>query len=162
MIRNSNKNRVTLHFDNTTGTIRQHLLFNLELYIEKDKDSPMSTHSNTIIIIEDDKQTVALFHSMFRRNCVDLVCISSRELYQLATITQNCQPIVVILDYMSIMHNYDNTLDILDSVMPNIPTIITTTIEDDKLSASFDYEVKKPFYPTDIFMIIQDVVQQNS
>lgn len=122
----------------------------------------MSTHSDTIIIIEDDKQTVVLFNSMFRRNCVDLVCISSRELYQLATIAQNCQPIVVILDYVSIMHNYDKTLDMLDSVMPNVPTIITTTIDEDKLSASFDYEVKKPFYPTDILMIIQDVVQQNS
>lgn len=121
----------------------------------------MSTHSNTIILVENDQQTMALFNSMFRNDCVNLVCISSSELTQLAMIIQNYQPIAVILDYVSIMGNYDNTVHILGSVTPNIPTIIMTTIEDDKLSTTFDYEIKKPFSLSKIYNIVWDVMQQS-
>ena len=122
----------------------------------------MNMYPNTIIIVEDDKQTVALFHNMFRRNCMNLVCLSSRELYQLDLLTRNHQPLMMIFDYVSIMHNYEDTIAMLDLVAPNIPTIIMTTIEENKLATTFDYAVKKPFYPADFFMIIRDVVQRNS
>jgi DNA-binding response OmpR family regulator len=122
----------------------------------------MSTTSDTIIVVENDDQTLALFNHMFRRRCINLVCISSNDLYQLGNLITLHQPLVIILDYVSIMRNYEKTCDILNSSGSQIPTIIMTTLEDDTLSSSFTYIVKKPFYPSDILMIIQDVIQRST
>jgi|GEM_PF-2770222 len=105
----------------------------------------MSVNSNTIIIVEDDEQTVALINHMFCHHCTNVVSLPSNKICQLDALIQNHQPTLIILDYMSIRCNYDMTLELLKSVTPTIPTVIMTTIDDDTLSASFDYTIRKPF-----------------
>lgn len=121
----------------------------------------MSVNSYTIVIIEDDVQTVALFNHMLLRSCINLVSISSNDLYQLDTLLQNHQPMLIILDYMSIRCDYAGTVQRLQSSAPNVPTVIITTIDHNTFSSSFDYAIRKPFYKSDILMIIQDVIQRS-
>jgi len=121
----------------------------------------MSANSNTILLVEDDEQTVALINHIFGHSCTNVVSLASNKLCQLNKLIQNHHPTLIILDYMSIRRDYDTTLVHLKSFVPMIPTVIMTTIDDDTLSASFDYTIRKPFYKADIFMIMQDAVQRS-
>ena len=119
----------------------------------------MGSNSDTILIVEDDELTVTLFHHMLRHSCTNVVSLSSSKLDHLYEAIQTHQPMLIIFDFMSIRRNYDMVRDLLKLLVPHIPSVIMTSIDDDSLSDSFNYVIRKPFYKSDIFMIIQDVIQ---
>lgn len=122
----------------------------------------MCVNPNTIILVENDIQTVALLQHILCRKCVNVVSITSKELHQLNTLIQNHQPTLVIFDYMSIRYYYADTCNMLHSTLFRIPTVLLTSINTNTMSASFDYIIKKPFYTSDIFMVMQDVLEKST
>ena len=122
----------------------------------------MSVNPNTIILVENDAQTVTLLNHIFCRKCINVVSISSSKIDQLDTLIENNQPRLIMLDYMSIRRNYDAICRVLSSFATPIPTALLTSISGDALSTSFDYVIKKPFYLSDISMILQDVVEKST
>jgi len=90
------------------------------------------------------------------------VSISANEIHELGTLIQNHQPTLIMLDYMSIRRDYDTICKLLNTLASCIPTALMTSINSDALATSFDYLIKKPFYLSDISMIMQDVVEKST
>ena len=118
----------------------------------------MNANPKTIILVEDDAQTVVLFNNMFRRNGFRLVCITPKDIAYLSTFVELYQPMLIILDYMTIKRYFDATVDRLDSLDLNLPILMMTTIEDEKLSAVFNRIIRKPFSPSQILDEVREAI----
>jgi len=116
----------------------------------------------TIILVENDTQTVTLLNHIFCRKTINVVSISASELHKLDTLIQIHKPTLIILDYMSIRRDYDTICQLLNTFTSRIPTALLTSINSDTLATSFDYLIKKPFYLSDISMLMQDVIEKST
>ena len=111
----------------------------------------------TMFIIEDNQQTARLFHDMFRHSQMNLVMLQSSDLHQLGDLIDSYQPIVVIMDYMSIIYDYDHIVNLIPL---HIPTVLLTAIEDNKFQTSVDYCIKKPFAPSQLYTLLNEISRE--
>ena len=116
----------------------------------------MNTDPETMLIIEDNPQIVRLFTDMFRHSDLNLVFLSSFDLHRLPDFIDEYQPMSVMMDYMTIHDQYDV---VVCSIPLHIPTVMLTPIEDRKFVTHVDYCIKKPFAPSQIYAIMNDITR---
>lgn len=114
----------------------------------------MNTYPETMLIIEDNPQIMRLFFDMFRHSDLNLVCLSSFDLHRLPDLIEDYQPMVVMMDYMTIHSQYDA---VVSAIPLHIPTVMLTPIEDSKFATNVDYCIKKPFAPSQIYAVMNDI-----
>lgn len=117
----------------------------------------MCSHSRTMIVIEDNPKLVRLFCDMFLQTDVHLVFLTSDDLCHLGDIIDEHQPIVVIMDYMTIISAYDS---VINTIPLYIPTVLLTPIEESKFAIHVDYCLKQPFAPSQIYAIMKHITER--
>ena len=116
----------------------------------------MNTDPETMLIIEDNPKIVRLFSDMFRQINVNLVCLSSFDLYHLPDLIDDYQPMIVFMDYMTIHNHYDV---VISAIPLYIPTVMLTPIEDRRFATNVDYCIKKPFAPSQVYAVMNDITR---
>lgn len=111
----------------------------------------MTNDSKPIILIEDDQQMVRLFEDMFQHVGITIIYLSSSELHQLAGLIDMYQPDTVIMDYVSIINDYDTAIN---TIPLHITSILLTSIDDSRFQHNIDHCIRKPFAVEQVYSII--------